>query len=256
MTVSDGWFEGKAVVVTGAGGGIGAAIAEGFAAAGAVVGCADIDGRTAETTASSIRQRGGRAWSACCDASDPDQVEDLLGRACEHSSVVATLVANAGGSRGESVPFLEMDFSTWKSMIDRNLTTAFVSSQAFARHMAANDGGTVVVVSSQLSVVVRAGMAHYVAAKGAITQLVKGMAVDLAPYGIRVNALAPGPTLTPGNRAFFSRAEVESAHKASIPLGRVAEPEEMVGAALYLAGPHSSYTTGATLLVDGGYTIV
>jgi NAD(P)-dependent dehydrogenase (short-subunit alcohol dehydrogenase family) len=89
-----------------------------------------------------------------------------------------------------------------------------------------------------------------------VKQLVKGMAVDLAAHGIRVNAIAPGPTLTPGNRKMFERQDVRDANLNTIPLKRIAEPEEMVGAALYLASDEASFTTGATLLVDGGYTLL
>jgi NAD(P)-dependent dehydrogenase (short-subunit alcohol dehydrogenase family) len=94
------------------------------------------------------------------------------------------------------------------------------------------------------------------AAKGGVKQLVKAMAVDLAGSGIRVNALAPGPTLTPGNKEMFARPDVRAANIRTIPLGRIAEPDEMVGAAVYLASDEASFTTGATLLVDGGYTIL
>lgn len=250
------YFADKGVVVTGAGGGIGAAIATGFASEGALVACVDMDGDSAETVAASISQAGGKAWAFCCDVSDPAEVENLVPLCKEKLGDVAVLVANAGGSQGEVIPFLDMSMQRWQAMLDRNLTSVFVSCRAFAAEMATGGGGAIVVVSSQLSVVVRPGMAHYTAAKGAVTQLVKAMAVDLAPMGIRVNALAPGPTLTPGNEAFFTQPEVEEAHRRAVPAGRIARPEEMVGAALYLAGDTATYTTGATLMVDGGYTIV
>jgi glucose 1-dehydrogenase len=101
--------------------------------------------------------------------------------------------------------------------------------------------------------VVRPGLAHYASAKGAIRQLVRGMAVDLAEHGIRVNAIAPGPTLTPANREFFARTEVAETNLRLVPLGRVAEPREMVGAAVFLASDEAGYVTGTTLFVDGGY---
>lgn len=249
-------FHDDAVVVTGAGGGIGAALAGGFATAGAVVACADIDGEGAQRTATEIRAAGGRAWSATCDVADPESVDALVDLCRAEAGPPAVLVANAGGSRGDVKPLLEMSIEDWDVMLTRNLRTVFVSCRGFARAMAEAGGGAIVIVSSQLSVVVRPGMAHYVSAKGAVTQFVKAAAVDLAPFGIRVNALAPGPTLTPGNAAFFEKREVIEAHQRSIPLGRVARPDEMVGAALYLASPAASYTTGATLIVDGGYTIV
>jgi NAD(P)-dependent dehydrogenase (short-subunit alcohol dehydrogenase family) len=113
----------------------------------------------------------------------------------------------------------------------------------------------IVFTGSQLAEVVRPGLAHYSAAKGGLKQLMRGMAVDLARHGIRVNAVAPGATWTEANRPYFSRPDVAEANRRLIPLGRLAQPEEMVGAAVYLASDEASFVTGATLLVDGGYTL-
>jgi gluconate 5-dehydrogenase len=148
-----------------------------------------------------------------------------------------------------------MDPQTWHHMIDRNLTSTFHTALVIARMMAADGGGSIVLVSSQLSVVVRPGLAHYSAAKGAINQLVRGMAVDLGSHGIRVNAIAPGPTITPGNAAWFSQPDVEQFHAELIPLGRPADPDEMWGGAVHLLSDESSFTTGAVLMIDGGYTL-
>jgi len=243
-------------VVTGAAGGIGRALALGVAAAGAQVVCADLDAPGVEATAELVRGVGGSAWHVAADLADMAAVERLLAAASERMGGTDLLYANAGGSRGETVPFLEMTPESWRRMLDRNLTTAFNCGLIFARHMAGDGGGAIVFTSSQLSEVTRPGLAHYASAKGAIRQLVKSMAVDLAPHGIRVNAFGPGPTLTPGNREFFARPEVREANLRLVPLGRVAEPEEMVGAAVFLGSDEASYVTGATLMVDGGYTLL
>ena len=242
---------GRVVVVTGAGNGIGAAGARGVAAAGARVACLDLDEDSARATAADV---GGVALP--CDVTRLADVEAAFERAREELGEISGLVHSAGGSRGEAVPFLDMDEAAWHRMVDRNLTGTFHCGLIAARHLAARGGGAMVLVSSQLSVVVRPGLAHYGAAKGGVTQLVRGMAVDLAPHGIRVNAVAPGPTLTPGNEAWFSRPEVEAEHRRVIPLGRIGRPEECAGAVVHLLSDEASFTTGATLFVDGGYTIV
>lgn len=242
----------RTVVVTGAGSGIGAAVARGAAAAGASVACLDID----EVQARQVADGLPAAYAVGCDVTDLRSVEAAFEAASAHLGPVDGLVHSAGGSRGEAVPFLDLDERRWHEMVGRNLTGSFHCGLVAARHMVAHGGGSMVLISSQLSVAVRPGLAHYSAAKGGVNQLVKGMAVDLAPHEIRVNAVAPGPTYTPGNRAWFGRPEVEAEHGRTIPLGRVAEAEEIVGAVLHLLSGESSFTTGATLLVDGGYTIV
>jgi NAD(P)-dependent dehydrogenase (short-subunit alcohol dehydrogenase family) len=247
---------GKRAVITGAAGGIGDALARAFAAEGAAVVCLDVEGRRAEEVAADITSRGARAWGWRCDVTDPDEVEASAARALELMGGLDILCANAGGSRGEMIPFLALDLPKFQAMIDRNLTSVYLCCAAFGRHIAEDGGGAIVVTSSQLGEVVRPGMSHYAAAKGGVKQLVKAMAVDLAEHGIRVNAVAPGPTVTPGNREMFERPEVREANLRTIPLGRIAEPEEIVGAALYLASDEASFTTGATLLVDGGYTLL
>lgn len=246
-----GRLDGRNVVVTGAARGIGAAIARGAAHAGARVACIDVDGPGAVSTASTL----DGAIAVDCDLTDFAAVEAAGVTITERLGRIDGLVTAAGGSRGEARPFLEIDPTVWHTMIDRNLTTTFHTALVFARLMAAEHAGSIVLVSSQLSGVVRPGLAHYGAAKGAINQLVRGMAVDLGPLGIRVNAIGPGPTETPGNATWFARPEIQEQHERQIPLGRVAQPEEMAGAVVHLLSEESSYTTGAILLIDGGYTL-
>ena len=247
---------GKRAVVTGAAGGIGSAIAAGLSREGAAVVCLDLQAAAVENVARSLANAGARAWGWGCDMTQPEDVAEAVAHSVELMGGVDIVCANAGGSRGETISFLDLDLETFQRMIDRNLTSVFLTCSRFGRQMATGDGGAIVVTSSQLAEVARPSMAHYAAAKGGVKQLVKAMAVDLAPAGIRVNAVAPGPTLTPGNREMFERPDVREANLRTIPLGRIAEPEEMVGAVVYLASDEASFTTGATLVVDGGYTIL
>jgi NAD(P)-dependent dehydrogenase (short-subunit alcohol dehydrogenase family) len=246
-----GRLAGRIIVVTGAASGIGAAIARGVAAAGAQVVCVDLDEAGAAATAAGL----DGAFALSCDITDFQAVEQVGATVLARLGRVDGIVTAAGGSRGEARPFLELDPGVWHGMIDRNLTGTFYTALVFARIMAAQGSGSIVLISSQLSGVVRPGLAHYGAAKGAVNQLVRGMAVDLGPLGIRVNAIGPGPTETPGNAAWFAREDVQEQHARLIPLGRVAQPDEMAGAAVHLLSDESSYTTGAIMIVDGGYTL-
>ncbi|MPZ87606.1 MAG: SDR family oxidoreductase [Nitriliruptorales bacterium] len=249
-------FEDKVAVVTGAGGGIGRALALGIAAEGAAVACLDISADDAATTAAAARDFGVGAVAQTCDVAVESELVAAVERVDRELGPIDVLLANAGGSRSESVPFLELTMDRWQTMVDRNLTSAFVSCLVVGRHMAEHGGGAIVVVSSQLGEVVRKHMAHYCAAKGGVKQLIRAAAVDLIGHGIRVNGIAPGPTMTPGTRELFERPEVAEANRRFIPLGRIAESHELVGGALYLASEAAAFAVGTTLVIDGGYTIV
>jgi NAD(P)-dependent dehydrogenase (short-subunit alcohol dehydrogenase family) len=247
-----GRLAGRAVVVTGAAGGIGAAIARRVGAEGATVACVDLDLAGAQATAEALPD----AFAIGCDLTGFAAVEALAAEVVDRVGTPWGLVTAAGGSRAETVPFLELDPATWQRMIDRNLTATFNCGLVFARLMAAEGQGSIVLVSSQLSTVVRPHYAHYVSAKGGVAQLTRAMAVDLADSGIRVNAVAPGPTRTPGNAAWFERPEVVELHHRTVPMRRVAEADEIAGAAVYLLSDEATYTTASTITVDGGYTAV
>lgn len=222
-----------------------------MADAGVRVACIDVDGPGAAATASTL----DGAIAVDCDLTDLAAVEAAGVAITECLGRIDGLVDAAGGSRGEARPFLEIDPAVWHTMIDRNLTTTFHTALVFARLMATEHVGSIVLVSSQLSGVARPGLAHYGAAKGAINQLVRGMAIDLSPLGIRVNAIGPGPTQTPGNATWFARPDIQEQHRRQIPLGQVAQPEEMAEAVVHLLSDELSYATGAILLINGGYTL-
>ena len=242
-------------IVTGAGSGIGQAIAAGFAREGARVACADIREERARATAERIRTAGGEALAIAVDVSERSQVETMLTLARERFGDVDTLVSAAGISARDS--FLDVTDEDWDRVLAVNLKGLFLCAQVVGRHMAERGRGAIINVTSQLESVAQPHCAPYLASKGGGRMLTRGMAVDLAPSGVRVNALAPGLTntnLSPRDTEEGRRYTAETVRH--IPMGRPAEPAEMVGAALYLASGEASYVTGTTLVVDGGYLAI
>lgn len=257
-----GRIAGKVALVAGAGGGIGGACAEGLAREGAAVLCTDIDAAAAEATAGRIRDAGGRAAAQGLDARDRGAVNAAVDSAVREFGRLDILLDCAGIShRGN---FLDLDLATWDRIIAVNLTGMFHLGQAAARQMVrqgtsasgANGGGSIINVTSQLAEVARPERAAYVASKGGGRSLTHAMAVDLAAHGIRVNAIAPGPTLTGLTRASYTDPEARRATEALIPLGRLGQPDDLVGAVLFLASDESRWVTGSTVTVDGGYLAI
>jgi glucose 1-dehydrogenase len=250
-----GRVAGKVALVVGAGGGIGGAGAEGLAREGALVFCTDNDGEAAEATAVRIGAAGRRAWSAALDVRDRAAVDatvEAVVRACGRLDIV---LESAGIAH--RLDFLDVDAETWERVIAVNLTGMFHVGQAAARQMVKQGGGgSIINVTSQLAEVARSERAAYVASKGGARSLTHAMAVDLAPHGIRVNAIAPGPTLTGLTRANYTDPEARRATEAIIPLGRLGQPDDLVGAILFLASDESRWATGSTVTVDGGYLTV
>ncbi len=247
-----GRVEGKVALVAGAGGGIGGAGAEGLAREGAGVVCADIDAAAAETAAARIRTAGGRAIAIALDVRDRPAVDAAVAAVVREYGRLDVLLDSAGVSGGAS--FLDFEHSEWERIIAVNLTGMFHLGQAAARQMVRQGGeGSIINVTSQLAEVARPGSAAYIASKGGGRSLTQAMALDLAPHGIRVNAIAPGPTLTGLTRATYADPERRRATITQIPLGRMGDPQDLVGAILFLASDESRWVTGSTVTVDGGY---
>jgi glucose 1-dehydrogenase len=250
-----GRVEGKVALVAGSGGGIGGAGAAGLAREGAVVLCADIDAAAAEVTAARIRDAGGRANAFTLDVRDRTAVDAAIAAAVSGFGRLDVLLDCAGVSQTAS--FLNLDPGEWNRVIAVNLTGMFHLGQAAARQMVRQgSGGSIINVTSQLAEVARPERAAYVASKGGGRSLTQAMALELAPHGIRVNAVAPGPTLTGLTRASYADPERRRATIAQIPLGRLGEPEDIVGAILFLASDESHWVTGSTVTVDGGYLVL
>ena len=250
-----GRVEGKVALAVGAGGGIGGAGAEGLAREGAAVMCADVDAVSAEATASRICAAGGRAAAMQVDISNRAAVDAAVAATAAAYGRLDILFESAGIAHRSH--FLDLDPETWGRILAVNLTGMFHLGQAAARQMVKHGGGgSIINVTSQLAEVARPDRAAYVASKGGTRSLTHAMAVDLAAHKIRVNAIAPGPTLTGLTQASYPDEAAKRATEALIPLGRIGEPEDLVGAVLFLASDESRWVTGSTVTVDGGYLAI
>jgi NAD(P)-dependent dehydrogenase (short-subunit alcohol dehydrogenase family) len=242
-------LRGQVAVVTGAGGGIGGAVARRLAAEGASVVVDDLSTEAAERVAVEIRDAGGAAIAVAADVSRPAEVDRLLAAALSEFGDVTVLVNNAG-LINQSRHFFDGDEAWWDLVLTTNLKSVYLCSDRAARIMARRRGGSIVSSSSGGATRAHRGNVAYDAAKGGIEAMTRAMALDLAPYGIRVNAVAPGAidVSPPGTVS----DEERRTRGASIPLGRIGVPGDLPGAYAFLAGPDSAYVTGVVIAVDGG----
>jgi NAD(P)-dependent dehydrogenase (short-subunit alcohol dehydrogenase family) len=237
---------GAVVIVTGAGSGIGRAIAERFGAEGARVAVNDIDTGRAESVARAIMAAGGQAIAVPADVSSSAAVDGLFETVLARLGPVDVLVNNAG-LVNESRHFLEGDEAWWDRVLDTNLKGAYLCSWKAAWSMAPRRRGVIIGISSGGATRAHRGNAAYDASKGGIEALTRAMAVDLGPYGIRCNAVAPGSIDTSGMDAAARQQRGET-----MPLGRVGDPDDLAGPVVFLASDDARYITGHVLGVDGG----
>ena len=242
-------LEGQVAVVTGAGGGIGSAVARRLAAEGAAVVVDDVRSEPAQAVADAIAQAGGRALAHVADVSIADEVDALFTAALDAFGDVTILVNNAG-LIGQTRHLLDSDEAWWDRLLDTNLKSMYLCSVRAARIMAERSGGAIVSSSSGGAVRAHRGEAAYDASKGGIEAATRAFALDLAPYGIRVNAVAPGSidVAAPGTVP----EETLSERGLTVPLGRVGVPDDLAAAYAFLASPEARYITGVVLPVDGG----
>ncbi len=239
-------LEGKVAVVTGAGRGIGRAIAERYAAEGARVCVVDIDGGNAQAVADAI---GGVAVTA--DVGRSEDVDRIIATTLEAYGRLDVMLNNAGIVRDAVKHVLEADEAWWDAIIGANLKGHFLCSLAAAKVMVGQGGGTIITMSSGGATRAHRGMVAYDASKGGIEAMTRALALDLAPYGIRVVGLVPG-LIVPSREEMPPEAVAKT--DATVPLGRAGLPADLAGPAVFLASDDASYVTGAALPIDGGLT--
>jgi len=246
-------LSGKVALVTGGGAGIGRACAVALAARGARVAVHYHKSRdAAHALVAELRGSGGEAEAFAGDLSDGGDARALVSKALERFQAIDVLVNNAGDLI-ERRPFLQMDETLWRRVIDVNVTSTFLMCQAAAPQMIARKAGAIVNMASLAAWNGGGpGAFAYSAAKGAIVSLTKGIAKELAPHGVRVNCVSPGLI---GDTNFHGRFTAKDAFEGiakTVPLGRAGTPQEVAGVVAFLASPESAYLTGETIEINGG----
>jgi 3-oxoacyl-[acyl-carrier protein] reductase len=247
-------LSGKVAIVTGGGTGIGKGICRLLAEAGAKVVIAQPQSEKAQA-----ESKGLAVTTLSVDISQRQQVQEMVAKTLERWERIDLLVNNASITGLPAIsPFLECSDQLLNQIVDVNLKGTFICSQEVARQMVKSRGGVIINISSVAAFAAQEGAAAYCATKAAIVGLTKAMALELAPYNIRVNCIAPGDIATEANQELLEelkRRGISGHYFRKIPLGRRGEPREIGQAVVFLASEDASYITGATLIIDGGFLI-
>lgn len=250
-------LDGKRACVTGGSRGLGFAMARGLAEAGADLVLVGRELATLETARATLAPTGRRIDILAADVGDPAAGEQAAHRVVADWGPVDILINNVGGRRID-VPTETLETVDWQRIVDLNLTSAFVWTKVLGGAMLPRGQGRVINVASISGLIANRGIAGraYETSKAALLSFTRAVAADWAPRGVTVNAIAPGGFLTDPNRRWFQdRPELRATFEGMIPMGRFGEPDELAPLAVYLASDASRYMTGATLVIDGGYTL-
>ena len=245
-------LEGRVALVTGAAGGIGLGIAERFGREGAKVVICDLDADRLPQATNAVEEAGGEVLALRADVSVEADVEELFQKALDRFGTLDILVNNAmmNVNLGERGPFLTMRAEGWDRFIAANLGMLFYCSHRAAKIMARKRSGSIISISTNGAVRAHRNSIAYDSMKGAIDSFTRATAIDLAPWGVRVNSLQPGMIAT---RNFEAQSpELQARRATAIPMGRAGTPADVAGAAVFLASDDSAYVTGVSFLVDGG----
>ena len=247
-------LDGKRLFITGGSRGLGREMALAIAEAGADVILVGRDAESLQTTAGEIEQRGRRAVTVAADVGVPAEAERACHEALELHGPIDILINNVGGRRID-IPTEDLPLSEWQRIMDLNLTSTFVCTKIRGGAMLSRGRGRVINVASISGLVAGKQMRgrSYETSKAALSMFTKAVAADWAPHNVTVNAIAPGTFLTDANRRWFGeRPELKAEIEATVPLGRLGDPAEIGGLAVYLASDASSYMTGSVVVIDGG----
>jgi NAD(P)-dependent dehydrogenase (short-subunit alcohol dehydrogenase family) len=258
MTILDRFrLDGRRLFITGGSRGLGRAMALALAEAGADVALTGRDAQSLERTAAEIRALGRTAWPIPADMSLPPTCEATCTQALADHGPFDILINNVGGRR-DPAPLVDMPLETWQKLLDLNLTSTVLCTKLIGAPMLARGRGRVINIASINALVAgpRIGGRHYETAKAAIVQFTRAIAADWAPSGVTVNAICPGLFMTePNQRWQRERPEVIETIRERTPMNTFGDPADLGPLALYLASDASRFMTGATLVIDGGYTL-
>jgi NAD(P)-dependent dehydrogenase (short-subunit alcohol dehydrogenase family) len=246
----------RAVVITGAGSGIGRAMALRFAAEGARVLAADLNAESAEATAAAVRAQGGQAEAFAVNVVEPEQVRSMVERARGAFGRIDVLCNNAG--IGSTTTVVDQDPDEWDRVMAVNVKSVYLGCKYAIPLMLAQGGGVIINTASVAGMVGVVNRAAYSASKGAVIALTKQVAIDYVEQNIRVNCLCPGTVDSPWVGRLLAQSDDAAAMRRALearqPVGRLGTPEEVAGAALYLASDDAAFITGTGLVIDGGWT--